>query len=76
MIYYSVWKDIPEVHCFEERGEPEFDTAFITRYDTEICEIINSTFSDDTTDGLYYNNYTDINITIRFTAIITHRISL
>ena len=72
MICYSVWKDIPEVHCFdEEHDEPEFDTAFITRYDTEICEIINSTFSDDTTDRLYYHNYTDINITIRFTALIT-----
>ena len=76
MIYYSVWKDIPEVHCFdEERGEPEFDTAFLTRYDTELCEIINSTFSDDTTMRLnmveYYYDHADINITRRFTAMIT-----
>ena len=66
-----MWKDIPEVHCLDdERGDPEFDTAFITRYDTEICEIINSTFSDDTTDGLQNHMYTDISITRRFTAFI------
>ena len=73
MIYYSVWKGIDEVYCLDDElgVSAEFDTAFINRYDTEICEIINSTFSDDTTDELHNHTYADISITRRFTAFIT-----
>ena len=77
MICYSVWKDIPEVYCFDDEcGDSEFDTAFYPKYDTEICEIINSTFSDDTTDGLHNHTYADISITRRFTAIIADIVSV
>ena len=48
-----VWKDIPEVQCGDERDDPEFDTAFITRYDAEICEIINDTFIDQPPTAIF-----------------------
>ena len=69
-----VWKDIPEVHCWDERYDPEFNTAFSPRYDREICEIINDTFIDqplnDIGIGERAHDSTDINITRRFTSII------
>tara|TARA_B110000014_G_C19603811_1_gene319883 strand:- start:57 stop:470 length:414 start_codon:yes stop_codon:yes gene_type:complete len=70
-----VWKDIPEVHCFDDEvGDPEFNTAFNPRYDREICEIINDTFIDQPLNDIsglkYAHRSTDINITRRFTACI------